>query len=215
LKCDNKNNYISLKNITDLDKLVDDSVEILCNDGVILTPTDTVYGLICLPTSDIAIKKVFEMKERPLNKHLPIIVSDCEQAEAKLPIKWNEMGRKLADSFWPGALTIACGVIDNQVEWLEGRNEIAIRVPNHIYIQKLAKKIGPLLMTSANRSGENTPHTIEGALASIAKKPSLSIDGGLLSGEPSTLVNINLSEARIERIGAIPELEIKKVLYNE
>ena len=210
-----KNNYVvSLEKIVDLDKLVDHSVELLYNNGVILTPTDTVYGLICLRTSDIAIKRIFEMKERPVSRHLPIIVADWQQAESELPIVWNQAARKLADRFWPGALTIACGVIENDVKWLEGRVEVGIRAPNYIYIQKLARKMGPLLMTSANRHGEDTPHTIEGALSSLAIAPSLAIDGGLLSGAPSTLVNVNLPEPKVERVGSIPDSEIARVIYD-
>lgn len=207
------NDFISLEKVINLDKLVDYSAELLYNDGVILTPTDTVYGLICLPTSDIAIKKIFEMKERPVNRHLPIIVAEWQQAESELPIVWNQAARKLADRFWPGALTIACGVTNNDMKWLEGRVEVGIRVPDHIYIQKLARKMGPLLMTSANRHGEDTPHTIEGALGSLAIAPSLAIDGGLLSGAPSTLVNVNLPEPKVERVGSIPDSEIARVIY--
>lgn len=210
-----KRDFIVLKDIVNIDELVDYSAELLCHDGVILTPTDTVYGLICLPTSEIAINKIFEMKERPVNRHLPIIVSDWQQAEAELPIVWNSSARKLADIFWPGALTLACGLVENEVKWLEGRVEVGIRVPNHIYIQKLARKMGPLLMTSANRHGEDTPHTIEGALGSLAKSPSLSIDGGLLSGAPSTLVNVNLPKPKVERVGTITKSEIERVLYHE
>ncbi len=208
-------NCILLEEITDLDKLIDDSVELLYDNGVILTPTDTVYGLICLPTSDLAIKKVFEMKGRPIQRHLPIIVADWQQAKSELPIVWNQPARKLAEKFWPGALTIACGVVENDVKWLEGRVEVGIRVPDHIYVQKLARKMGPLLMTSANRHGEDTPHTFEGALGSLITTPSLAIDGGLLSGAPSTLVNVNLPVPKVERVGSIPELEIERAIYHE
>ena len=210
----NYKGWISLEKITDIDELVDYSAELLCDNGVILTPTDTVYGLVCLPTSDIAINKIFEMKMRPVNRHLPIIVADWQQAEAELPIVWNQPARKLAEKFWPGALTLACGIIKNDVKWLEGRVEAGIRVPDHIYIQKLARKLGPLLMTSANKHGEDTPHTIEGALGSLAFAPSLAIDGGLLSGAPSTLVNVNLPEPKVERVGSIPESEIERVVYH-
>lgn len=203
---------ISLKEITDLDKLVDYSAELLCGNGVILTPTDTVYGLICMPASDIAIKKIFEMKGRPVQRHLPIIVADWQQAKAELPVIWNPSARRLAERFWPGALTIACGIRKNDVKWLEGRAEVGIRVPDHVYIQKLARKMGPLLMTSANRHGEDTPHTIEGALGSLISAPSLAIDGGVLSGAPSTLVNVNLPEPKVERVGCISESEIEKVV---
>lgn len=209
---ENNHGSISLEEIADLDELVDYSAELLYDNGVILTPTDTVYGLVCLPTSDIAIKKIFEMKERPVNRHIPIIAADWQQAESELPIVWNQPSRKLADEFWPGALTLACGIIENNVKWLEGRVEVGIRVPDHVFIQKLARKMGPLLMTSANRHGEDTPHTLEGALGSLAAAPSLALDGGLLSGAPSTLVNVNLPRPKVERVGSIPESEIERVV---
>lgn len=208
---------ISLENnadVNELDKLVDDSARLLYDDGVILTPTDTVYGLICLPASDIAIQKIFEMKGRPVQRHLPIIAADWQQVRDSLPIVWNQQARKLAERFWPGALTIACGVVENDVKWLEGRVEVGIRVPDHVYIQKLARKIGPFFMTSANRHGEDTPHTLEGALGSLLTAPSLAIDGGLLSGAPSTLVNVNLPEPKVERVGSIPETAIERVIYH-
>ena len=207
-------NCILLEKVTDLDQLVNDSAELLYQHGVILTPTDTVYGLICLPTSDIAIKKIFEMKDRPVNRHIPIIVANWQQAESALPIVWNEPARKLAERFWPGALTLACGITENNVKWLEGRKEAGIRVPDHIYIQKLAGKMGPLLMTSANRHGEDTPHTMEGACGSLLTPPSLAIDGGVLSGAPSTLVNVNGPKPKIERAGSIPASEIERVVYD-
>lgn len=209
---ENNNSYISLKDITDLDRFVDYSVKLLYNDGVILTPTDTVYGLICLPASDAAIKKIFEMKERPVNRHLPIIAADWKQVQSELPIIWNQPAQRLAERFWPGALTLACGVMENDVKWLKGRVEVGIRVPDYIYIQKIARKTGPLLMTSANRHGKDTPHTIDGALESLAAAPSLAIDDGALSGAPSTLVNVNLPKPKVERVGTISESDIERVI---
>ncbi len=209
-----KDRCISLNEVADLDQLVDYSAELLYADGVILTPTDTVYGLVCLPSSGVAIKKIFEMKERPVNRHLPVIAASWQQVRDELPVVWNRPAGLLAERFWPGALTLACGIRENQVKWLEGRVEAGIRVPDHAYIRKLAKKIGPLLMTSANRHGEDTPHTVFGALGSLASAPALAIDGGLLSGAPSTLVNVNLPEPVIEREGSIPRAEIERVLYH-
>lgn len=206
---------VVLSEVTDLDELVEYSAKLLLDDGVILTPTDTVYGLICMPTSETAVRRVFEMKDRPVQKHLPIIASDWRQVKEELPVIWSDEAKKLADSFWPGALTIALGIAANDIAWLSGRVEAGIRVPDHLYIQKLARRLGPLLMTSANRSGVATPHTLPGALASLVAPPALAIDGGELSGAPSTLVNLNLPEPRVERVGSIPKSEIEKVLYHE
>ena len=154
------------------------------------------------------------MKQRPSNKRLPIIVADLEQAENELPLVWNDAARSLASAFWPGALTLACGIKKNDIDWLDSRDEAGVRAPNHPFIQALARKLGPLHMTSANRSGNQTPHTVEGALMDLAFQPALAIDGGILSGAPSTLVNVNLTIPVIERVGAIPNTEIERVIHN-
>ena len=211
-------NHISLDETmesAELDKLVEYSAEVLLKDGVILTPTDTVYGLICLPSSPEGIRKIYEMKDRPVQKHLPIIVADGQQAKTDLPIVWSTPAQRLADSLWPGALTIAFGLEENNIPWLEGRVEVGIRAPKHNYIQKLARKMGPLFMTSANRSGKDTPHTVDGALESLVSRPKLVIDGGTLSGLPSTLVNVNLPEPRVERVGSVPESEIERIIRGQ
>ena len=207
-----ENNYINLIGVSNLDELVEYTASILRGGGVVLTPTDTVYGLICIPESTHAINTIFEMKQRPLNQRLPIIVASQEQAENELPIEWNASARALAGNFWPGAMTIACGIKKNNIQWLAGRDEAAIRVPDYIFVQKLAEKLGPLLMTSANRHGIETPHTVEAALESLAIKPALALDGGSLSGAPSTLVNVNCPKPVIERAGSIPKTEIERLL---
>jgi len=207
-----ENNYIRLIGAADFDGIVEYAVSILRDGGVVLTPTDTVYGLICIPQSAHAVQTIFEMKQRPLTQGLPIIAADQEQVEQELPVVWDDRARLLASHFWPGAMTIACGIRENNIAWLSGRDEAAIRVPDYLFVQELAKKLGPLLMTSANRHGVETPHTAEGALGSLAVRPALVIDGGLLSGAPSTLVNVNCPEPVIERVGSIPKTEIERLL---
>lgn len=207
-----KDIHCRLLKVSDSREVIDHAVSVLRDEGVVLTPTDTVYGLICMPESKHAVQTIFEMKQRPLNQRLPIIVASGKQAETDLPIIWNEDAKKLADAFWPGALTIACGIQKNSIDWLADRDEAAIRVPDYFFVQELARRLGPLLMTSANRHGVETPHTVEGALESLAVKPALALDGGLLSGAPSTLVNVNCPSPVIERLGSIPEIEIERLL---
>ena len=204
---------IVLNESANINDCVDLAADILNKDGTILTPTDTVYGLVCLPSSLKAIEAIYEMKQRPLTARLPIIVADKQQAKQELPLIWNEAADALAEHYWPGALTLAFGIRTNDLDWLEGREEAGVRAPDHLFIQMLARKVGPFLMTSANRHGVDTPHTAEGALLSLTKAPSLVIDGGTLSGAPSTLVNVNLPQPVIERHGSIPDALINQVLY--
>ncbi|MBR3860995.1 MAG: L-threonylcarbamoyladenylate synthase [Oscillospiraceae bacterium] len=208
------NRLIRMNEVGDIREVIEYTASVLLMDGVVLIPTDTVYGLICMPTSAKAIDLIFRMKQRPLNRHFPIIVADQIQAEYELPLIWNNAARTLASAFWPGALTLACGIRENDIEWLNGRVEVGVRVPNYPLVQGLAKKLGPLLMTSANQHGDKTPNSIEGALMSLVFHPSLVIDGGQLSGAPSTLVNTNLPIPVIERAGIIPNSEIERILQN-
>lgn len=212
MELEKNSNYISLIGASNFDEIVEYAASILRDGGVVLTPTDTVYGLICIPQSMHAVHTIFEMKQRPLSQGLPIIAASQEQAERELPVEWNDSARLLAHNFWPGAMTIACGIRKNDLEWLTGRDEVAIRVPDYLFVQELANKLGPLLMTSANKHGVETPHTVEGALESLAVPPALALDGGLLSGAPSTLVNVNCPKPVIERVGSIPKTEIERLL---
>lgn len=204
---------LSLLGGADIDAAVEYAAAIMRAGGVVLTPTDTVYGLISMPTEE-AMREIFRMKERPYSRHLPIIVADRSQAERELPLCWTSAADALAAAFWPGALTLACGIRENDLPWLAGRVEAGVRAPDYPFIQKLARKLGALVMTSANRHGVPTPHTLEGALGSLAFAPALALDGGTLSGAPSTLVNVNLPVPAIERAGTIPNTEIERVLRN-
>lgn len=188
------------------------AVESLRDGGVVLLPTDTVYGLICMPTSSDAVERIYAMKQRPPDRRLPIIIADLEQGLRTLPLYWTVPARALARAFWPGPLTIACGVEHQAEGWLRGRDEAAVRAPKHAVVQELARALGPLLMTSANLHGSTTPHTMEGALEVLAMPPSVALDGGELSGAPSTLVNVNLPTPVVEREGIVPSMEIARVL---
>jgi L-threonylcarbamoyladenylate synthase len=180
--------------------------------GVVLLPTDTVYGLACLPSRPDAVARVYAMKDRPHDVRLPIIVADAQHAEAALPLRWTSAARALADAFWPGALTIVFGIEGSSVDWLAERDEAGLRAPAHPLVQDLARSVGPFLMTSANRHGGPSSPTVEEILADLASPPALTIDSGQLEVVSSTLVNTNLPEPAIERAGAIAAERIAAVL---
>ncbi|HWE81216.1 MAG TPA: L-threonylcarbamoyladenylate synthase [Gaiellaceae bacterium] len=179
--------------------------------GVAVIPTDTVYGLVCLPSSYEAVARVFELKQRPPEVRLPVIVGSTESLAA-LGISLDDRARRLAGAFWPGALTIAFGVRDPEVEWLVGRDEVGVRIPDSALTTALAELVGPFLMTSANAHGGGTQARLLAVLEDLAGQPDVAVDGGPLDVVSSTLVNLNLPEPRIEREGAIPAAEVLEVL---
>jgi L-threonylcarbamoyladenylate synthase len=188
------------------------AIDALQAGGVVLLPTDTVYGLACLPSRPEAVARVYAMKDRPHDRRLPIIVADAGHAEAALPLRWTPAARALADAFWPGALTIAFGIEPSPVEWLAGRDEAGLRAPAHPFVQDLARAVGPFLMTSANRSGGAMSPTVGDILSELLSPPALVVDSGQLEVVSSTLVNTNLPEPAIEREGAIAAERIAEVL---
>jgi len=184
--------------------LLNRAANCLDGGGVIVVPTDTVYGLAVLPDRKQSIERLFAIKARPANVNLPIMVADIEQLQG-LGAQLNEDAMALlTSSLVPGALTLALGVNQAKApQWLRGRDEIAIRIPDDPFLLQLMRRVGPILATSANRHGNPTPNQLDAVLEDLALPPDLAIDGGSIDTVPSTLVNCNCEPAKIERLGVI------------
>lgn len=185
----------------------------LISGGVVLLPTDTVYGLAIHPDFAEAKDRVYSLKRRPNNMNLPIMVSSAEELEL-LGFDVNKSATQLLRSpLIPGSVTIAMGFrAGSRPRWLEGRLEAAVRIPKDNRLLSILKRTGPLLVTSANSHGVETPQSLSDVLAQLDGQPDVAIDGGILHTIPSTLVNCRLDPPLIERIGAISESEIMEYL---
>ena len=192
---------------------VDEIVECLGRGGVVLLPTDTVYGLAVSPNFDESIDRLFALKRRPRNVNLPIMVSS-DAVLAPLGFDISVSARRVLQSpLIPGSLTLALGFrSDYRTPWLEGRDEAAVRIPNDERLLAVLRKAGPLLVTSANAHSAGTPDNVPEILSQLDGAPDLSIDGGILRTTASTLVNCRVDPPVIERVGVVPEAEIKKYL---
>lgn len=187
-------------------------VETLRGGGIVLLPTDTVYGLAVRPGDDDALARLFALKRRPLSRNIPIMVASAEQAE-KLGADVTGPARLLLAAFSPGPLTLALGLDPAKAPaWLAGRDEIAVRIPDDAFLLEVLRSAGPLLVTSANLSGRETPEACADVLTQLDGAPDLTVDDGPRATVPSTLVNCNLPEPRVERVGAVPADQIAKVL---
>ena len=179
--------------------------------GVAVIPTDTVYGLVCLPSWPEAVQRVFALKGRPPERRLPVIVGSQAEIDS-LGVEFGDEAARAAAAFWPGALTIIVGVCEPKVDWLAGRDEVAIRMPESDLVRALTALIGPFLMTSANAHGGGTLSTLRAVLVDLAGQPDVAVDGGPLSLISSTLVNVNLPEPVIEREGAVDAAAVMDTL---
>jgi L-threonylcarbamoyladenylate synthase len=192
---------------------IEEIVACLQTGGVVLIPTDTVYGLAVSPNFDESIDRLFALKRRPRNVNLPIMVASDAELEP-LGFEVSDSARRLLRSpLIPGSLTLAMGFSsDFRPAWLAGRDEAAVRIPNDERLLAVLRKTGPLLVTSANAHSAETPDNVADILAQLDGAPDLSIDGGMLRTTASTLVNCRVDPPLIERLGVVPEPEVLKYL---
>ncbi|MDM8527720.1 L-threonylcarbamoyladenylate synthase [Anaerolineales bacterium HSG24] len=181
---------------------------------LVALPTDTVYGLAANAFDQFAVRKVFAVKQRPLDKGLPVFISQIDDVCLVAKNIPSEV-RPMLNQFWPGALTVVFPKNDRLLPELTGGAEtIAVRLPNHLPCLELVNLVGqPLVATSANISGRPTPSTAREVSMQLAGKISLILDGGPTpSAVPSTVVDVSCTPPRILRQGAIPVAELQAYL---
>jgi L-threonylcarbamoyladenylate synthase len=179
--------------------------DIIKNDGIVIYPTETVYGIGANIFSNVALEKVFAIKKRDKDKPVSVAVSDFRMMEDLVYI--GEKEKRFIDMFLPGPVTVVLKKKEKVPGILTSGSElVGIRFPAHETTIKLIRLAGvPITSTSANISGENPPKSV----AQIKITADYIIDGGDCSGEPSTVVD--LVNLKILRKGAKYE-EVKVAL---
>lgn len=183
------------------------AAEVLRSGGVILYPTDTLYGLGVDALSDEALAKVREIKGRDEKKPIHAIVSGLEMAAEFGEV--NEMALALASAYMPGPLTLILRKKPSAtIAMCEGRDEFGFRIPNSEFCLNLAREFGrPYTTTSANLAGADPLRSAEKILAQLDEHASLIdlvIDAGELPKRlPSTIVNVCEGRIEVLREGAV------------
>lgn len=189
---------------------VDLAAGVLARGGAVVLPTDTVYGLAALPSVPGATDALFRLKARAADQPLAVLVADADQAVGMFAQVTPEV-RSWMSRWWPGALTIV-GARSTAVQHLQlgaGPDTIGVRCPDHAYLRELARRVGPVATTSANRSGEPTPRTAAEAAASLDGPVDLVVDGGPAGTLASTVVDTVASPWRILRAGAVTDADLR------
>jgi L-threonylcarbamoyladenylate synthase len=189
------------------------AAECLLAGGVVLLPTDTVYGLAVHPEHDDAVTRLFAIKGRPRTVNLPVMISSRDQISALGGVVSAAADALLRSKYVPGALTIAVGTSpEDLVPWLHGRVEFAVRIPDDERLIAILERTGPLLVTSANLHAQAVRESVQEILGTLAIAPDLVIDDGGRDTVPSTLVNSRVVPPKIEREGAVSKEEIEAIL---
>ncbi len=187
---------------------------VLRNDGVMVFPTETFYGLGVLAFSENAVKKVYRLKERERGKPLSVVISDIAMAEeiaAVLPpFFWT-----LSHEFWPGPLTLVVKARPLFPEEMLGpAGSLGMRIPDAPWLRDLIRHLdAPITATSANLSGTGEISRPEDVIEIFQGKVDLIIDGGQTPGGlPSTIVDLASEQPRLLRAGAVPVSRLQKYL---
>ncbi len=184
---------------------------------VIAIPTDTVYGVAADGLNHDAVQRLYEVKERPLDRPIPLLLADIDDV-------WHVIrsfpagAHRLARAFWPGPLTL---VLPARPELppvlLAGGTTVGVRIPDHDWLRELIRRLGhPLAATSANLSDRPPARTAEDVLEQLGGRIPLVIDDGpAREGEASTVVDCTGEVPRILRPGPLSEDEIVRVWRGE
>ena len=198
-----------------LQREIEKGVKILQKGGVIAFPTDTVYGLGADAFNSTAVERIYEIKNRPKHRQLPLLIADVERL-ATLAEPIPEIAWFLARRFWPGGLTLVLPKTDSLPAYLAPGPTMAVRVPNHPVCLALIQHLGnPIIGTSANVSGQPAALTAEEVGQQLGGKIDFIINGGKCpGGKESTVVDVTHESPIILRQGIIPSYEIDKA-YKE
>lgn len=189
------------------------AVELIRTGGLVAYPTDTVYGLGTSIFQEGGVRRIFEVKGRPTNEPLPVLVADVAQAEELAMV--SSVARDLMNRFWPGPLTIVLPRTNRAPEMVcGGGRSIALRMPNHPIPLRIIQEAGvPIVGTSANSHRAPNPVTATQVATDIGDRVDLILDGGRTPyGIPSTVVDLTEPAPRIVRVGALDPALLREVL---
>jgi len=195
-------------------QLISKSTKALSKGEIIVYPTDTLYGLGADIFNTDAVKKVYQVKNRPFNNPLSVAVSSIDKIKDLAYV--DEKVYLIAEKFLPGVLTIVLkkkkivpGVVTGNLD------NIAIRIPDNKIALELLSRYGPLTCTSANIHGKKTPALINEIVMQFKQSDiAFFIDDGKINGKPSTIVDLTKQKPEIIRKGYISKQQIMDAIQN-
>jgi len=207
---------VNPENLRDSEEAIVETAKTMLAGGMVVFPTDTVYGLGCDATSESAIRKVFKAKKREGKKPLSIIVRDLAMAK-KVAFVDHKLERAL-NLIWPGPITVILWRRHKLPDILTaGQETIGLRIPDYKLTYLLSENMGrPFVATSANITNEPATTKIVQVLDYFEKnysKPDLVLDAGDLKfSEASTVIDLTTSKPKIVRIGPVSPKKLMEIL---
>ncbi len=183
--------------------------------GIVGIPTETVYGIAVVPFPE-ALAAVIAAKQRADDKGIALLIDGLDQVDGLVEV--SESARRLAEQYWPGALTLVLPLIRPELvpEVLTGgRDTLGLRIPDHPVPRALARELGPIAVTSANRSGEPAALVPGELIASVGHSLALVLDDGpVRGGVASTVVSVDRDGRwRVLRDGALDRAALEAAVH--
>ncbi|MCE2393012.1 threonylcarbamoyl-AMP synthase [Candidatus Poribacteria bacterium] len=183
---------------------INQAIATLNGGGVVAFPTDTVYGVGVDPFQPEAVRKLYKIKGRPIDKPIPILVGstdDVERVAQNLPSTFSQ----LAERFWPGGLTLIVEAKALPPEVTAGGDTVGIRMPDHPLALALLQRFGgAIATTSANKSDEPPATSAEEVQSELGALVGIILDGGQTATRiASTVLDLSVSPPQIRRQGGI------------
>lgn len=196
--------------------LTEDELEeitrVLSEGGLIVYPTETLYGLGGDATSETVAFRTYSAKKRPYDLSLSVAVSDMGMLKAIARV--DRISEKVIESFTPGPLSVLLPKKSSLPDVIASSDRsVAFRVPDHPIITQILSAFGPVIATSANLHGGEQPTSIEIAMEQLGDSVDIYIDGGPVPiGKPSTIVEVSQGNLSVVRYGAVPVEKIMEVV---
>ena len=188
------------------------AASVLQSGGLVAFPTDTVYGVAALTWQTAAVARLYQVKQRPQSRPIPLLLSDQAQVEqvAYLTDRWVP----LATQFWPGGLTLVLPKHERVPDIVSLGPTVAVRVPGLDLSREIIRHAGGVLaVTSANLSGQPSPVTAQEVAAQLGGQIEMIVDGGPCpQGIASTILDCTQTPPRVLRSGAIAETALRAAI---
>lgn len=190
--------------------LINEAIDIMADGGIILYPTDTVYGLGANIFNNDAVKKIYAIKKRDASKPLSVLVQDMSGME--LIADLNKNSREIVDKWLPGPFTFILNKKKSVSPYVSASSKVGVRIPDY-KIARLLASLFPITTTSANLTNEDTLSNPQDILKQIGDEVDLVIDVGSLEGnEPSTVIDLTYPKPSLVRNGL--KDKIKSIIDN-
>ena len=196
--------------------ILDEALQCLSEGGVVAIPTDTLYGLAADVHNEFALQRVFDIKGRPSELALPVLVGSWNHVESVAKVNDGPI-RQLASAFWPGSLTLVLPRLSHLSTLVTGgRETVAVRMPDHWVPLRLSWDLGgPITGTSANRSGQADLKSPAEIREQLGNAVGVVVESGPPpAGVQSTIVDLTGEQPVLLREGATPFSEVMRMWLN-